>query len=78
MKRCKAIWSVTAEIIPGQIIPELSRGWAYTDHDYLQDKEKPKDQPTIFSTYVQESADYAMSLQDPSSVNIVKLQFMWM
>lgn len=74
----KACWTVTAEVIPGQAIMELTKVWEYTSHDFLQDGDTPKDQPTIFSRCVQESGEYAMSLQDPSAINVVTCKFMWM
>ena len=73
----KAQWTVTAAVIPGILVEELTRTWNYTSHDFLQDGTTPLDQPTIFSRYVKESADYAMELQDPASVNVVNLQFYW-
>lgn len=74
----KAQWLVTAEIIPGQRIEELTKCWQYTSADYQLDTMETREAgPTIFEQYRQAATDYAMSLQDPSSINIVNFQFMW-
>lgn len=77
MARAKAFFEVTAGVIPGTPMPEYSKRWSYTDEDYGKDKEVPPDQTTIFSTRLQEAHDYAMGLSNPTYVNWVRVDWIW-
>lgn len=77
MNALKAVWMVTAEIIPGQPIDEHTRVWEYTAKDYDADtavKKEPEE--TIFHYMKTQANRYAVELQTPS-MNVVKLKFMW-
>jgi hypothetical protein len=73
----KALIEVQAGVILGIAMPEYTKRWGYTSDDYEQDKKVPKDQPTIFSTRLQEAHDYAMGLSNPAYVNWVRVDWIW-
>lgn len=79
MKTLKAYWAVTAAIIPGQEIKELTKVWEYTSEDYEKDcgSAAALRGCEIFLRMRSEANEYAESLQDPSEVNTVNLQFAW-
>lgn len=72
-----AQWTVFAEIIPGNPMPEYTRIWEYTSEDLQKDEAMEKG-VTLFEMRKLEATAYAMALQDPSQVNIVRFQFMWL
>jgi hypothetical protein len=78
MKACKAIFQVTAGVIPYQPMPEYTKRWGYDSREYEQDTHTPRDQPTIFSKRLQEAHDYAMGLSNPAYTNWVRVDWMWM
>lgn len=74
MSAVKAQWVVSAELIPGTIIEELTRVWQYTSSDFQADGEDA----AIFKRYREEANAYALELQNPAQNNIVRLVFMWL
>lgn len=77
MNALKAQWVVTAELIPGHVIEELTRVWQYTSGDHERDT-KEEGPITLFMQKRNEAMGYCEALQDPSRVNIVRLEFMWL
>ena len=77
MKACKAIFTVTAGVIPREVVPEYTKRWTYDSEEYAQDSRTPQDQPTIFSQRLQEAHNYAMCLSNPTYVNWVRVDWLW-
>jgi len=77
MKACKAIFQVTAGVIPKEPMAEYTKRWSYDTEDYERDTKTPKDQPTIFSVRLREAHDYAMMLSNPAYVNWVRVDWIW-
>lgn len=79
----KAFFTVTAGIIPEVLDEALSRQWCYTSNDYEADKAAidamTSNGPdgTWFVHYRNEAMAYARDLMDPSRVNWVHLDFVW-
>jgi len=61
---------VTAGVIPGECVPELTRQWHFTQKDL--------DSPPDYIDRTGAALNYAMSLQNPAAVNWVKLEWIWM
>lgn len=78
MTGCKALFTVTAGVIPGTANPEHSKQWSYNSDDYEKDAHTPQDQPTVFSRMLQEAHDYAMGLSHPAYLNWVRVDWMWL
>jgi hypothetical protein len=77
MKACKALFEVRAGVISGVPIAEFSKRWTYDSEEFEQDRQTAQDQPTIFSTRLQEAHDYAMGLSNPAHVNWVRVDWLW-
>jgi hypothetical protein len=77
MQAAKALIEVNAGVIPGIGMAEYHRVWGYASEDMEHDRTVPQDQPTIFSQRLQEAHDYAMGLSNPSYVNWVRVDWMW-
>jgi hypothetical protein len=77
MQAAKAFFTVTAGVIPGVIMDEYTKQWGYTSADYEADAKVLPDQPTIFSTRLEEAHKYAMGLSNPAYVNWVRVEWMW-
>jgi hypothetical protein len=73
----KAIIVVMAGVIPEAPLREYTKRWDYTSEEYEQDRQTPQDQPTIFSKRLQEAHDYAMGLSNPTYVNWVRVDWIW-
>ena len=73
----KALFTVTAGIIPGQVMPEHTRRWTYTSADYEQDAALPAGELSIFELRIQEAHDYAIQLSNPRHLNWVRVDWMW-
>jgi hypothetical protein len=73
----KAIFRVTAGVIPGTLIPEHTKQWNYTSEDYEKDCAAKLDEPTIFSTQLGEAHEYAKRLSNPAYLNWVKVDWVW-
>ena len=73
----KALIEVHAGVLLGEPIPQYTKRWCYTSEDFEKDREVPQDQPTIFSTRLQEAHDYAMGLSNPAYVNWVRVDWIW-
>lgn len=78
MLTAKAFFTVTAGIIPGQVMPEYSRQWGYTSDDYEKDLATPEDRPTIFARRLAEAYAYAIEISSPRSLNWVRVEWMWL
>lgn len=74
--RLKARWTVTAGLYPGHVIEEFTRTWEYLSEDYDADRKTPY--ATNFMELVKTAGLYAMTITDPSKVNYVKTEFMWL
>lgn len=77
MQAAKAFFTVTAGVIPNTAIPEHTRQWGYTSDEYEKDNQTPFDQPTIFSSRLEEVHRYAMSLSNPAYLNWVTVDWIW-
>jgi hypothetical protein len=77
MPTCKALFEVTAGVIPGQPMGEYRKGWSYDSDEFEQDRQTAQDQPTIFSKRMQEAHDYAMGLSNPAYLNWVRVDWIW-
>lgn len=77
MRACKAIFQVTAGVIPREAMQEYTKRWNYDSDEYEQDRRAPQDQPTIFSKRLQEAHDYAMGLSNPAYTNWVRVDWLW-
>jgi hypothetical protein len=77
MKACKALFQVSAGVVPGEPIAEYGKRWSYDADEFEQDRETPEDQPTIFSKRLQEAHHYAMGLSNPAYVNWVRVDWLW-
>jgi len=79
MTAVKAIFRVTAGVIPGLAMPEYTKHWEYTSEEYEQDCQKPTDEPgdNIFTQRLKEVHQYAMIMTNPSRVNWVAVNWMW-
>lgn len=77
LQAAKAMFEVTAGVIPGTVMPEYTKLWGYTSEEYEKDRGARKDQPTIFSARLQEVHDYAMGLSNPAYVNWVRVDWIW-
>lgn len=73
----KAFFRVHAGVVPGIGMAEYAKAWGYTSQDYEQDCQTPADQETIFSQRLKEAHDYAMSISNPTYVNWVHVEFLW-
>jgi len=76
--RAKALFTVSAGIIPGTLMPEHTKQWIYNSDDYHKDSETSQDEMTIFAKYLREAHDYAMGLSNPGYLNWVRVDWMWM
>lgn len=77
MKEIKAIWTVEAGVIPGEIIDRYSKTWEYTAFDWSSDQDKGPEELTRFAEIVQETTSYVAGLTNPAYVNWVQTQFLW-
>jgi hypothetical protein len=83
MIAAKAFFVVTAGIIPEEPDPALSRQWSYTSVDYEADKAAidamVSNGPggTKYVEYRRQALAYAGELMNPSLVNWVRLEFIW-
>jgi hypothetical protein len=77
MTACKALIEVNAGVIPGQKINEHTKRWSYDSDEYERDRATPQDQPTIFSARLQEAHNYAMGLSNPTYLNWVRVDWVW-
>jgi len=69
MSALKCSVSVTAGLVIGQPIPNLTRTWTFTQEDL--------DNPPIYVDRTGSAMNYAMSLQNPQTVNWVRLEWIW-
>ena len=70
MEALKCSVVVTAGIIIGEIIPKYTRVWNFT--------QKELDNPPIYIDSTGAAMNYAMSLQNPTEVNWVKFEWVWL
>lgn len=81
MMAAKAIFTVTAGVIPGVLMPEYTKAWGYTSVDYQNDVEAlekdPERRTSDFIDKMNAAHEYARSITDPRAVNWVKVDFMW-
>ena len=69
MEALKCSVSVTAVVILGAAMPKFSRVWEFTQEDL--------DNPPTYIDRTGAAMNYAMSLQNPASVNWVRLDWIW-
>lgn len=71
---------MTAGVIPGVLIPELSRRWYYTSADSEADMKLLASQPGAsirFKELQKEAMDYANAILDPGRLNWVRVDWIW-
>jgi hypothetical protein len=83
----RCFWEVTAGVIPGHPMPELSKSWTITEEyvqtiremDELTQEQWMEHFPegTKLFQFQQDALEYARSLTDPSKVNWVKVEWVW-
>lgn len=73
----KAFFTVTAGIIPGELIREHCRQWPYTSEDYAADAQCAPDELTRFAQRRDEALAYAREAFDPRQLNWVTVEFIW-
>lgn len=76
--RLRAAWSVSAGLIPGILMPELSKEFYYTEHQNEKDNHVPDHESTLFMKTMREAHEYAQAISDPASLNWVKVEFTWL
>lgn len=77
MNAAKAFFVVTAGVILDKPIPEHSRQWGYTSQHYEADKKREQHERTAFVIQRDEALAYARDIMDPTHLNWVKLEFVW-
>lgn len=60
---------VCAGIVPNEPVEELTREWSFTQEDLKN--------PPIYVDQTGAAMNYAMSLQNPTKVNWVRLDWIW-
>jgi hypothetical protein len=73
----KAIWNVTAGVIPGDPVEQYCKSWEYTSREHEIDQMKGPEEMTRFQEIVYDVLTYAVGLTDPSYVNWVTTSFTW-
>ena len=77
--RLKAIWIVTAGIIPDERRNEFTKRWEYTSADYENDsKIKEPWEVAVYSKLRAEAMDYFLQVSDHRVSNWAKLEFVWL
>ena len=71
------MFTVTAGVVPGELIPDYTRQWFYTSADYEGDIAKPQDEQTTFTAYMTAAHGYAQAITDPRRLNWVKVEWIW-
>ncbi len=78
----KAMWVVTAGVIPGQPLAELERIFHYTQEEDLADAEAAQGPAQTytnrFTLRMAEAFAYAAALQAPARLNWVKVEWVWL
>jgi hypothetical protein len=77
MKACKALFEVSAGVVPGHPMAEFSKRWSYDSDEFEQDRQTPQHLPTIFSKRLEEAHDYARGLSNPAHLNWVRVDWVW-
>lgn len=73
MEALRAIWQVTAGLIPGEPMPEASKDWNYTASDYKEDGHK---RGAKFEVMQREAQAHAAALWT-GGYNWVSVQYLW-
>lgn len=69
--RCR--WIVRAGVLPGQPDPDLTRSFVITAGEWADDTSRDR----VWLERQGAATVYALSLQDPSRVNWVAMEFVW-
>ena len=69
MDGLKCTVMVTAGVVLGEAMPDLTRRWDFTQKDM--------DNPPAYIDKTGSAMNYAMSLQNPAQVNWVKFDWIW-
>jgi hypothetical protein len=79
MTAAKALFTVTAGVIPGTLEDEYTRQWCYTARMAEADRALGPEPATTnrFTEMLKEVHQYAMEISDPARVNWVKTEFIW-
>jgi len=74
----KAIWTVSAGVVPYHPKPEYTKIWVYTVTDFENDQNMLPEEVTRFAEIVDEVSNYQWTLTDPDVLNWVHSDFHWM
>lgn len=74
MNACRFYWQVDAGILPGHPMPEYSRRFAVDTDEW----EAVADPTELLDETTMEALNYARSLADPTRVNWVSSEFVWL
>ena len=73
----KASWEVTAGVVPGIGIAELTKRWLYTSADFEEDTKHTSEQgyQPKFMKLLAEASFYQAQLTNPHFINWVQMSF---
>ena len=80
----RAYWLVTGGVIPGEKEEQYTKTFVYTSADYAHDMSHSlqstlmEGHPTNFEIQMKHAHDYAQEISNPSMLNWVNVQFMWL
>ena len=78
MNALKGQWVVTAGVLIGEPMPELTRGYDYTSEEYEADLKCEWPDITKFSRRMEDAMFYARTIMVPQNVNWVRVDFTWL
>lgn len=82
MNALKAMWTVSAGVIPGKALPEFERSYSYTSEDDAADKAANSDKNpayhSIFAKRRAEAIDYYLQVSLPQLNNWATIEFIWL
>jgi hypothetical protein len=84
--RARCVWEVTAGVLPGHGEPEHTRRWCLTSETWEAESEMSEadfkaahpDGKSTFLQFRDEAFEYAARLHDPSYLNWVRVDWLWM
>lgn len=90
VKSLKGAWEVTAGVIPGVAVLELTKTWVYTAEDHAADQallteeeaqglqaDRPDATLTRFQKVAEEAGSYWCSMNDPRVNNWAMVRWIW-
>jgi hypothetical protein len=74
--RLRCSWEVTAGLLPRDPMPEYTRRWLLTSETFYA--EQAEQQYKTFQRYQAEAREYARSLEIPSALNWVNVEWVYL